>query len=326
MPAKTINYGLNRPTSEEYYNVEIQNGNMDVIDGQLKANADKAAANSSDISTIIGALERFSTISDITYYVNASTGKDSNDGLTSGNAFKNIQHVINILPKRIDHTVIINIASGTYPETVIINGFIGGATIILQGDSNASTSRTVDKIYASQNKCAINVIGLNLTTTSSSCIYSGVNSYFWISNCNLVGSSANGIEINGGYAYIQDSVISNKTNFAILAENGANVVSCSNSGLGNTGAGLYSYIGGKISKYGTSQPSATTPEYISTGGLIVDTNGIPSGVLSVSGGTMSGILCAQNNTFYSTKQVRNITLSTADPSGGGNGDLWFKYS
>lgn len=41
--------------------------------------------------------------------------------------------------------------------------------------------------------------------------------------------------------------------------------------------------------------------------------------------TMSSILTAQNNTSYATKQVRNVTLSTSDPSGGGNGDIWIKY-
>ena len=38
-----------------------------------------------------------------------------------------------------------------------------------------------------------------------------------------------------------------------------------------------------------------------------------------------GILTAQNNTSYSTKQVRNIFLSTSDASGGDNGDIWITY-
>ncbi len=42
--------------------------------------------------------------------------------------------------------------------------------------------------------------------------------------------------------------------------------------------------------------------------------------------TMTSILTAQNNTSYTTKQVRNITLSTSDPSGGSNGDIWIKYT
>lgn len=44
MPNKTTNYNLTKPLGTENYNVEDQNGNMDIIDGQLKANADAAAA------------------------------------------------------------------------------------------------------------------------------------------------------------------------------------------------------------------------------------------------------------------------------------------
>ena len=42
-------------------------------------------------------------------------------------------------------------------------------------------------------------------------------------------------------------------------------------------------------------------------------------------GTLANIATAPNNTSYTTKQVRNITLSTAAASGGGNGDLFFTY-
>ena len=31
-------------------------------------------------------------------------------------------------------------------------------------------------------------------------------------------------------------------------------------------------------------------------------------------------------TDYTTAKLRNITLSTADPSGGSNGDVWIKYT
>lgn len=49
--------------------------------------------------------------------------------------------------------------------------------------------------------------------------------------------------------------------------------------------------------------------------------------LAKSGGTLTGVLTAQNNTSYTTKQVRNITLSTAEPtsSDGANGDIWIVY-
>lgn len=47
--------------------------------------------------------------------------------------------------------------------------------------------------------------------------------------------------------------------------------------------------------------------------------------LDESGGTMDGALIAQNNTDYTIAQVRNIIISTADPSGGNNGNIWIKY-
>ena len=48
--------------------------------------------------------------------------------------------------------------------------------------------------------------------------------------------------------------------------------------------------------------------------------------LDKSGGTMTGALVAQANTNYATRQVRNVIISTVDPSGGSNGDIWIKYT
>lgn len=36
MANTTINYGLTKPTQDEFYNVDVQNGNMDIIDTKLK--------------------------------------------------------------------------------------------------------------------------------------------------------------------------------------------------------------------------------------------------------------------------------------------------
>lgn len=47
---------------------------------------------------------------------------------------------------------------------------------------------------------------------------------------------------------------------------------------------------------------------------------------NVNTGTLPGIVAANNNTSYTTKQIRNIILSTEDPSGGSNGDIWIKYT
>lgn len=55
-------------------------------------------------------------------------------------------------------------------------------------------------------------------------------------------------------------------------------------------------------------------------------NTLSSDKLSKSGGTMIGKLVAQNNSNYTVAQVRNIFISTTEPSGGGNGDIWLQYS
>ena len=57
-----------------------------------------------------------------------------------------------------------------------------------------------------------------------------------------------------------------------------------------------------------------------------DISNLKTDKMDISGGTMTGALIAQNNTNYTTKQVRNIFISTSDPSGGGNGDIWIKYT
>lgn len=53
---------------------------------------------------------------------------------------------------------------------------------------------------------------------------------------------------------------------------------------------------------------------------------LQNGKVDKSGGTMTGALIAQNGVDYATAQVRNVIISTADPSGGSNGMLWIKYT
>lgn len=57
-----------------------------------------------------------------------------------------------------------------------------------------------------------------------------------------------------------------------------------------------------------------------------DISNLKTNKMDISGGTMTGALIAQNNTNYTTKQIRNIFISTSDPSGGASGDIWIKYT
>ena len=47
--------------------------------------------------------------------------------------------------------------------------------------------------------------------------------------------------------------------------------------------------------------------------------------MPIAGGTFTGQANAQSNTAYTTAQIRNISMGTADPTGGNNGDIYLQY-
>ena len=49
MATKTTNYGLTKPDGADFYDVDVQNDNMDIIDKQMKANAKDIAQLNSDM-------------------------------------------------------------------------------------------------------------------------------------------------------------------------------------------------------------------------------------------------------------------------------------
>lgn len=77
-------------------------------------------------------------------------------------------------------------------------------------------------------------------------------------------------------------------------------------------------LAGVNSKVSAMQSDITTAK--------TDITNLKTDKMNVSGGTMTGALVAQNNTNYTTKQVRNVFISTSDPSGGESGDIWIKYA
>jgi hypothetical protein len=57
------------------------------------------------------------TTEEKTWYVNASSGSDTNDGTTAGTAFETIQHAIDQLPPIIKHEQTIQLADGVYNKS-----------------------------------------------------------------------------------------------------------------------------------------------------------------------------------------------------------------
>lgn len=69
----------------------------------------------------------------LTLYVNAATGSDSNPG-TQSQPLATIPAAINLVPKNLGgYTATINIAAGTYPAGIRIEGFYGGNALNMYG-------------------------------------------------------------------------------------------------------------------------------------------------------------------------------------------------
>lgn len=70
MATKTTNYGLTKPDGADFYDVDVQNDNMDIIDKQMKANANDIAQLNSDYDTIIVGTSVTTTSQVINHYNN----------------------------------------------------------------------------------------------------------------------------------------------------------------------------------------------------------------------------------------------------------------
>lgn len=77
--------------------------------------------------------------SNVTYYVDAASGNDANIGLSAENALKTIMAAVNKIPKVLcGYTATINVASGTYVETVSLVGLSAGRLFIQGADATIS--------------------------------------------------------------------------------------------------------------------------------------------------------------------------------------------
>ncbi|MEI3511908.1 MAG: hypothetical protein V8Q41_02120 [Anaerostipes hadrus] len=62
MATKTTNYGLTKPDGADFYDVDVQNDNMDIIDKQMKANANDIAQLNSDLKDAFNSICRIALL------------------------------------------------------------------------------------------------------------------------------------------------------------------------------------------------------------------------------------------------------------------------
>lgn len=210
------------------------------------------------------------TTGNLIYYVNVSTGSDSNDGLTSGSAFKTIAKAISKIPQIVNHTVTINVAAGIYSEGIVLVGFMGAGMINVYGSLsnvlNDSNSYSVSNIYINGCASPISIKGFKFTATSADSTVSNSRDVS-VSYCRAVEPAPSNIAVIAINASLTAAYneFSNHSS-AIFARSRAIVHSENNTGSGNT-TGLVCDSTATIGKQGT-QPSGTTAEYAGISGQI----------------------------------------------------------
>ena len=82
------------------------------------------------------------SLQDIDLYINPITGNDSNNGLTASTAKQTVQAAWNSLPTLIRTTATLNLADGTYYESVKLSGKTaqGNAVILIKGNTASPDS------------------------------------------------------------------------------------------------------------------------------------------------------------------------------------------
>lgn len=147
---------------------------------------------------------------------------------------------------------------------------------------------------------AIEIMVKQVVEDSTTKIYTGVCKTIGVNNCVLtINGKDNTVKYYGGVPVVGTVY----QVFIPFGNMSAAFIIVPGSGGGSGGSGVNS-VNGK------------------TGDVALSASDV--GAVSKTGDTMTGALVAQNNTNYSVAQVRNIIISTSDPSGGNNGDIWIK--
>ena len=223
--------------------------------------------------------------SNVTLYVNASTGSDSNPG-TSSQPFATIQAAINALPKTLgQYGATISVASESYEEDVILYGFSGGVNrsdtqrygglSIIGRNASSVTVRSIRVINCSVPNILISNVTISGGIPSTQGNFSQGGGVL-IQNCPSVTLGAVSVEnctvgllagsyyTDGGSTVFLNSVsFSNCTNVAVWAQGQQNLFLLAVSGSGNS-IGLQAHYGAVINTKDLTM-TATTAQSIYAG-------------------------------------------------------------
>lgn len=301
MANKTPNYNLTKPLASEFYDVEVQNENMDKIDTQMKANADAIKdlqdGQSGKADLVDGKVpaDQLPEVDNCKvvfgYYINANFYENSNGTgiITPDTACLYVDRLKNNAyswdGKMYDALTSQPLTGSTDPTQT--TGAEAGQHYI-----NTSTERVFICLGSSGGNYKWQAVSTNALLDTD-----GKIATQYMPDMDYIPTSQKGAA--GGVASLDSS---GKVPSAQLPDMEFDPTEAINAHNADTSA----------------------HEDIRAALADIDL----SGYLPKSGGTMTGQLVAQNNTAYTTKQVRNVFLVAEGNSipTGANGDLCFVYS
>ncbi|WP_340014644.1 tail fiber protein [Paenibacillus sp. FSL K6-1318] len=242
----------NAATSEPH-GMRVRSGKLEYYNGSVWATVSSGI----DLST-----------ANIDYYVNAATGNDSNDGLSTGQSFKTINKALSLVPAVFVNDITINVAAGTYTENLIISNKFGTGILKILGPSSGSPvviSGLITVERSTLSNIELRYLTINQGASATPLLVNYVKAISLFALTMTATSTQPGLYTTYSVVNVFNCTISSKA-YGIRASTLSKVYSNSMLGSGNN-IGIYADSAGEIVKYGT-QPSGSTSEQISNGGLI----------------------------------------------------------
>ena len=208
------------------------------------------------------------TTADIIYYVRTD-GNDGNTGLanTAGGAFRTIQKAISVIPKMVNHTATINVAAGTYAETVVLEGFLSTKVVYLT--ASGIVNITSMELLNCHGQIIVNGFTANTTTAVGAFRVSASRRVVFISCIVTTSAPQAGVYISASDVFVESCIISNRA-LAVGALAESIVYATGNTGVNNSA----SYLSGFGSYFGYTGSGPAGAMVAQDSGMLVPAGGV----------------------------------------------------
>lgn len=199
----------------------------------------------------------------ITIYVSPA-GNDTSGSGSSSSPFKTINHALSVIPRNMNgKSVIIDVATGTYPEDVVVNGYNDGRIVFYgtYGRTATINSLTIDSSIVEIRTIAFRLTAGELSVTNGSALIcngavsiSGNSGGLHVFNCSACriyaqltvdASATAAVHAAGASIVYVLSLAGSDNENAIMAEEGS-IVSYGSTNISANVTGFITRTGGRI--------------------------------------------------------------------------------